>query len=36
MLIGYLRVLSSDEHQVVDLQLDACSRPGSTNAIHSY
>jgi hypothetical protein len=34
ILIGSMRVSSSDEHQVVDLQLDACSRPGSTNAIH--
>src|SRR5829696_4473751 len=33
MLIGYMRVSPSDERQVVDL-LDACSRPGSTNAIY--
>src|SRR5215204_3307683 len=34
MLIGYMRVSSSDERQVVDLQLDACSRPGSTKPIY--
>ena len=34
MLIGYMPMPSSDERQVVDLQLDACSRPGSTNAIY--
>ena len=36
MLIGYMRVSSSDERQVVDLQLDTCSQPGSMNAIYTY